>query len=152
MRATPQLYIGRGCLATVCERHDVMEFQEAGFGAAALFSLKCASPAVARPHVALDGRGLSYVSRDTVHCTLYRSGASGLMTASRTGAGAAPTGADETAASGSSAMAGVSEMGCGTSAGNLRTIDGTSGYGRRRAINSSTSRLLTCLAESSSSR
>ena len=38
-------------------RHDVMEFQETGFGAASLLSLKCTTSAVARPHVALDGRG-----------------------------------------------------------------------------------------------
>jgi hypothetical protein len=57
MRATSQLKIVQGRFAAICIRHNVMEFQEAGLAAAALFSLKRASPAVARPYVTFDGCG-----------------------------------------------------------------------------------------------
>lgn len=39
----PQLQIARGCLSSVCVRHDVMKFQEARFGAATQFALKRAA-------------------------------------------------------------------------------------------------------------
>ncbi len=56
MAAAPKLDIVHRRFTAICVRDNVMEFQEAGFDAATLFSLKCATPAVACPDFALDSR------------------------------------------------------------------------------------------------
>ena len=60
MGATAQLNVAHRGFTTVGVRHDVMEFQKARFGAASLFSAKCALSAVAHPHVTFDrGRNVT---------------------------------------------------------------------------------------------
>jgi hypothetical protein len=91
-------------------------------------------------------RSLSYVSRETVNCTLYCAGASGLISATRRaglGTAAGPGASCRVAVSSTSRPDDRSRGAAADFAvGSFRTVGGTGGCGRSVATSCSTSRLL----------